>query len=80
MAENETTGAIWNIIPVVVLNTLPFLSNTAISLTGCNIPGPVLPEAILFVLRIIPGKKNAVKIISNNPGIFRSALNMSVKI
>jgi len=66
-----TDGAILKIRPVVSLNTLPFLNRTAISFHGWNIPGPLRPEAMLFVRRITPGKKKAATAMSTNPAIIR---------
>lgn len=65
----EITGATWKIIPVVVLNTLPFLTRTPASLKGCRIPGPLRPDAMLLVRRIIPGKNIADINIIISPAI-----------
>lgn len=67
--DNAITGAIWKIMPVVPLNTLPFLRRTAISFSGWKIPGPLRPDAILFVRRMIPGKNSADMNIRITPGI-----------
>jgi hypothetical protein len=68
-----TDGAIWKTKPVVLLKTLPLRIRTHISLMGCNIPGPFLPAARLFVRIIIPGIKMAERII-------RIKLSMSDKV
>ena len=60
--ENETTGAILNMTLVVSLYIVFFLNNRLTSFTGCIIPGPFLPEVILFVRSIIPVKKMIVLI------------------
>jgi hypothetical protein len=64
-------GATWNINPVVVLKTLPFLNSKATSLTGCKIPGPFRPDAILLARNIIPGKKKPVINMRIKPVIIR---------
>ncbi|OPZ55315.1 MAG: hypothetical protein BWY89_01379 [Bacteroidetes bacterium ADurb.BinA012] len=64
-------GAILKIRPVVSLNTLPFLSRRERSFHGWNIPGPLRPEAMLFVRRITPGKKRAATTMSIKPAIIR---------
>jgi hypothetical protein len=62
-------GAMRKIMPVVVLNTLPFRRSTRISLIGWKTPGPFRPEAMLFDRRIIPGKKRAEITMSTKPAI-----------
>jgi hypothetical protein len=64
-----TEGAMRKIIPAVLLNTLPFLTSTARSFNGWKMPGPRRPEAMLFVLRMIPGKKRAAITIRTKPAI-----------
>jgi hypothetical protein len=63
--EKYITGAILKMILVVSLYTDPFLNNLITSFTGCMIPGPFLPEAILLVLEIIPVKNMAENNINN---------------
>jgi hypothetical protein len=66
--EKYIGGAILNIMLVVPLYTDPFLNNLITSLTGCIIPGPFLPDDMLFVLEIIPVKKmpeNNINIIAS---------------
>jgi hypothetical protein len=69
MLARVMAGATWNIKPEDLLKTLPFINKTLISLIGCNIPGPFRPENMLFVRRIIPGKKIAAINININPTI-----------
>jgi hypothetical protein len=49
---------------VVSLKTTPLRNNRTTSLMGCNIPGPLRPEARLFVRIIIPVKKRAANKIN----------------
>ena len=67
----DTAGAILNIIPVVLLKTLPFLNSTARSFMGWKIPGPLRPDAMLLVLSIIPGKNTAASNMESNPARIR---------
>jgi hypothetical protein len=67
MLARVMDGATWNMRPLDLLKTLPFISKTLISFSGWVMPGPFLPENILLVLSIIPGKNRAASNMSINP-------------
>jgi hypothetical protein len=70
--EKYITGAIRKMMLVVSLYTDPFLNNLITSFTGCMMPGPFLPEAILLVRMIIPVKK----MLENNINIMLTMLQI----
>jgi len=64
-----TAGASLKTKLVVVLKTLLFLNRRNMFFQGCSIPGPLRPPAMLFTLRMIPGKKIADTMASRAPVI-----------
>ena len=58
-----TAGAIWKMKLLVELYTDPFFNKRNTSLRGWKMPGPFLPEKILFVLFTNPVKNKLTIII-----------------